>query len=325
MKQQLKSFGVLLASLAIVIAAIIIWPKGNANATIISTSFVGYDFARAVTGDKNDVAMLLKPGAEMHTYEPTPQDIIRIKNARLFIYIGGESEEWVEDLLVDNNIPDEKCIRLMDYVNPKQEVIKEGMEADGKDSKDEEEVEYDEHIWTSIENSVHLVEAIRDKLIQIDSENQEKFNKNTENYNKRLRAIDNDLRNIISNVDLEKRVLLFGDRFPFRYFADEYSFDYYAAFPGCSDQTEASASTISFLINKAKELKINAIFKIEMTDGKLAETIAKEVGAKVYTLNAAHNISAADFNRGVTYADIMASNLKTIKEVFGDGGNNQNQ
>lgn len=321
MKKNFKSFGVLLASLAIVVAAIIIWPKGNENASIISTSFVGYDFARAVTGDKNDVAMLIKPGAEMHTYEPTPQDIIRIKNAKLFIYIGGESEEWVEDLLVDNNIPDEKCIRLMDYVNLKEEVVKEGMESDEEEG-DEDEVEYDEHIWTSVENSIHLVEAIRDRLIQIDGENQEKYSLNTGNYTKRLRTIDGDLRNVASNIDIDKRILLFGDRFPFRYFADEYGFGYYAAFPGCSDQTEASASTISFLIKKAKELKVKAIFKIEMTDSKLADTIAKEVGAKVYTLNAAHNISAADFNRGVTYADIMASNLKTLKEVFGDGGNN---
>lgn len=321
MRKQFKGIGVLLASLAIVIGAIIIWPKGNENATIISTSFVGYDFARAVTGDKNDVAMLVKPGAEMHTYEPTPQDIIRIKNARLFIYIGGESEEWVEDLLVDNNIPDDKCIRLMDYVNLKQEVVKEGMESDEEEG-DEGEVEYDEHIWTSVENSIHLVEAVRDRLLTIDSGNHEKYSKNTENYVKRLRKIDSDLRNVIADVDVKKRILIFGDRFPFRYFVDEYSLDYYAAFPGCSEQTEASANTISFLVKKAKELGIKAIFKTEMTDGKLADTIAKEAGAKVYTLNAAHTVLAADYDRGVTYADLMASNVKTLKEVFGYVGDN---
>lgn len=320
MKERFKGVGALLVSLAIIIGAIIIWPKGNENASIISTSFIGYDFARAVTGEKNDVAMLIKPGAEMHTYEPTPQDIIRIKNAKLFIYIGGESEEWVEDLLVDNNIPDEKCIRLMDYANLKQEDIKEGMESD-KEEGDEGEVEYDEHIWTSVENSIHLVEAIRDRLIQIDGENQEKYSLNTGNYTKRLRTIDSDLRTTISSIDFDKRVLIFGDRFPFRYFVDEYGLSYYAAFPGCSEQTEASANTVSFLIKKAKELNARAIFKTEMTDGKLADTIAKEVGAKVYTLNAAHNISAADFNRGVTYADLMAQNAKTLKEVFGDASN----
>ena len=320
MKERFKGVGALLVSLAIIIGAIIIWPKGNENASIISTSFIGYDFARAVTGEKNDVAMLVKPGAEMHTYEPTPQDIIRIKNAKLFIYIGGESEEWVEDLLVDNNIPDEKCIRLMDYANLKQEDIKEGMESDEEEG-DEGEVEYDEHIWTSIENSIHLVEAIRDRLIQIDGENQEKYSLNTGNYTRRLRTIDGDLRAAISSIDFDKRVLIFGDRFPFRYFVDEYGLSYYAAFPGCSEQTEASANTVSFLIKKAKELNARAIFKTEMTDGKLADTIAKEVGAKVYTLNAAHNISAADFNRGVTYADLMAQNAKTLKEVFGDANN----
>ena len=320
MKKQFKGIGALLVSLAIIIGAIIIWPKGNENASIISTSFIGYDFARAITGNKNDVAMLMKPGAEMHTYEPTPQDIIRIKNAKLFIYIGGESEEWVEDLLVDNNIPPEKTIRLMDFANLIVEETQEGMESEEEEA-DDGEVEYDEHIWTSVENSIHLVGAIRDKLAQIDADSQESYNKNTENYTKRLRAIDSDIRGIISNVKMEQRTLIFGDRFPFRYFVDEYGLSYYAAFPGCSEQTEASANTVSFLIKKAKELNARAIFKTEMTDGKLADTIAKEVGAKVYTLNAAHNISAADFNRGVTYADLMAQNAKTLKEVFGDANN----
>ena len=314
--KSIKNILLMLVSLAIVVAAIIIWPKGGENAEIISTSFIGYDFARAVTGDKNQVAMLIKPGAEMHTYEPTPQDIINIKNAKLFIYIGGESEEWVEDILVDNNIPVENTIRLMDYVSLKTEVVKEGMEAE-EEGGDEEEVEYDEHIWTSISNSINLINAIRDKLVAINGEKQEEYNKNVEKYNKRLSKIDTDLRTAFSLEDGDHPTLIFGDRFPFRYMFDEYAIDYYAAFPGCAEQTEASANTVSFLIKKAKEIGTKAIFKIEMTDGKLAKTIADEVGGKVYTLNSAHNISAADFNRGVTYADIMAGNVNVLKEAFG--------
>ena len=313
--KNIKNIFLMLASLAIVVAAIIIWPKGGENAEIISTSFIGYDFARAVTGDKNQVAMLIKPGAEMHTYEPTPQDIINIKNAKLFIYIGGESEEWVEDILVDNNIPVENTIRLMDYVSLKTEVAKEGMETE--EEGDDEEVEYDEHIWTSISNSINLINAVRDRLVAINNEKQEEYNKNVEKYNKRLLKIDTDLRAAFSLEDGGHPTLIFGDRFPFRYMFDEYAIDYYAAFPGCAEQTEASANTVSFLIKKAKEIGTKAIFKIEMTDGKLAKTIADEVGGKVYTLNSAHNISAADFNRGVTYADIMAGNVNVLKEAFG--------
>ena len=314
--KNIKNIFLMLVSLAIVVAAIIIWPKGGENAEIISTSFIGYDFARAVTSDKNQVAMLIKPGAEMHAYEPTPQDIINIKNAKLFIYIGCESEEWVEDILVDNNIPVENTIRLMDYVSLKTEVVKEGMETE-EEGGDEEEVEYDEHIWTSISNSINLINAIRDKLAAINSEKQEEYNKNVEKYNKRLSKIDTDLRAAFSLENGGHPTLIFGDRFPFRYMFDEYAIDYYAAFPGCAEQTEASANTVSFLIKKAKEIGTKAIFKIEMTDGKLAKTIADEVGGKVYTLNSAHNISAADFNRGVTYADIMAGNVNVLKEAFG--------
>lgn len=307
---------------------------------VLSSSFVGYDFARAVTGDESEVAMLLQPGAEMHDFEPTPEDIINIKNADLFVYVGGESDEWVEDLLSDNGIPEEKTLRLMDLVTIKKEELSEGMEEHENENENEhereheheheakdgdvdnheegeqhdEEVEYDEHIWTSPVNAITLVNGIKDKLTKIHPENEDAYTKNANAYTSRLSDIDKKIRDVVANSN--KKELIFGDRFPFRYFVDEYGLDYYAAFPGCSEQTEASSKTVAFLINKAKSDNVKTILKIELTSDKLAKSIADEVGAKVMALNAAHNISSEDFNRGVTYADTMEDNIEVLEEAL---------
>lgn len=312
---------VLIVSICIFAIARLSQNKKTTN--IISSNFVGYDFAHAVTGDKSKVAMLLKPGAEMHDYEPTPEDIITIKNADLFIYVGGESDKWVEDLLKDNEVPKEKTLRLMDLVEVKEEELPEGMEEHEHESEEshearehhhEEEIEYDEHIWTSPVNAVKLVNGIKDKLSKIYPENENIYTKNADAYISRLLNIDQKIRDIVASSD--KKELIFGDRFPFRYFVDEYSLNYYAAFPGCSEQTEASSKTIAFLINKAKSDNIKTILKIELTSEKLAKSIADEAGAKVMTLNAAHNISSEDFEKGVTYADIMERNIEVLKEAL---------
>ncbi|MBQ9017670.1 zinc ABC transporter substrate-binding protein [Candidatus Saccharibacteria bacterium] len=307
----------------ICIFAIIKLSQSRKTANIISSNFVGYDFARAVTGDKSEVSMLLKPGTEMHNYEPTPEDIVNIKNADLFIYIGGESDEWVEDLLKDNEIPEEKTLRLMSLVEVVEEELSDGMEThesdgnhEGRDNHhhDEEKVEYDEHIWTSPVNAIKLVNGVRDKLSKIHPENEVIYTKNANTYASRLSDINQKIRDVVATSN--KKELIFGDRFPFRYFVDEYGLDYYAAFPGCSEQTEASNKTIAFLINQAKADDIKTILKIELTSDKLAKSIADEAGAKVMTLNAAHNISSEDFEKGVTYADIMESNISIIKEAL---------
>ena len=316
MKNKLpKVIGGILSIMLIVsicIFAIARLSQNKKTTNIISSNFVGYDFARAVTGDKSKVAMLLKPGAEMHDYEPTPEDIINIKNADLFIYVGGESDKWVEDLLKDNEVPKEKTLRLMDLVEVKEEELIEGMEE--REHHHEEEIEYDEHIWTSPVNAVKLVNGIKDKLSKIYPENENIYTKNADAYISRLLNINQKIRDVVASSD--KKELIFGDRFPFRYFADEYGLDYYAAFPGCSEQTEASSKTIAFLINKAKSNNIKTILKIELTSEKLAKSIADEAGAKVMTLNAAHNISSEDFEKGVTYADIMERNIEVLKEAL---------
>jgi zinc transport system substrate-binding protein len=312
MKQLIKNIIMLVISLVGVIAFFILWPKFHPeNAKIISSNFVGYDFARAVTGDSNGVKMLIKPGTETHDYEPTPQDIIAIQQAKLFIYNCGESDAWVDKILADNNISRDKTLRLMDFVDLKTEEEKEGMEGE---EEEEEEEEYDEHIWTSPKNAIRLIEAIRDKLAELEPDKSEQYVENARNYLTRIKDIDENFRSVVTAAP--SKTLIFGDRFPFRYFVDEYGLDYFAAFPGCSDQTEASSSTVAFLVNKAKETNAKAIFKIELTNGQLAQTIADESGAKVYELSAAHNISQEDFEKGITYVDIMEKNVDTLKEAL---------
>ena len=278
-------------------------------ASIIATNFIGYDLARAITGNSGSVELLLKPGSDMHSFEPTPQDIIDISNADLFIYNGGESEEWVDRLLADNNIPREKTLRLMDFVNLKTEELTEGMESD---ETEDDSPEYDEHIWTSPKNTVKLLAAIRQKLSEKDPENSEKYQTNADQYAVEIIKLDQSFRDLATN----NKTLIFADRFPFRYFVDEYGFEYFAAFPGCSEQTEASSGTVAFLVDKVKSENLKTIFKTEFTSDKLARTISEATGAEVKELNAAHNISSSDFESGITFVDIMKNNLKILTEFF---------
>ena len=295
--------------------------KDNENKlTIVTTNFPSYDFARAVVKDNKDVElkMLLKPGAESHDFEPTPQDIIDIKNSDLFIYTGGESDEWISDILDDIDTDKTKVIKMMDLVDVKEEEIVEGMEDEEHEEEeehhDEEEVEYDEHVWTSPVNAIKIVNALRDEVVSIDNDNKKVYEDSAKEYTDKLEKIDNEFKDIVKNA--KRKEIIFGDRFPLRYFVDEYNLKYYAAFPGCSAQTEASAKTISYLVDKVKEDKIPVVFHIELSNGKIAEAISKETGAKVLEFNTAHNISQKDFDAGVTYVDIMEKNTKVLKEAL---------
>ena len=295
--------------------------KDNENKlTIVTTNFPSYDFARAVVKDNKDVElkMLLKPGAESHDFEPTPQDIIDIKNSDLFIYTGGESDEWIGDILDDIDTDKTKVIKMMDLVDVKEEEIVEGMEDEEHEEEeehhDEEEVEYDEHVWTSPVNAIKIVNALRDEVVSIDNDNKKVYEDSAKEYTDKLEKIDNEFKDIVKNA--KRKEIIFGDRFPLRYFVDEYNLKYYAAFPGCSAQTEASAKTISYLVDKVKEDKIPVVFHIELSNGKIAEAISKETGAKVLEFNTAHNISQKDFDAGVTYVDIMEENTKVLKEAL---------
>ena len=301
---------ILIATLGIIIG-ISNSQKQSEKISIITTNFPVYDFARAVAGDKADVKMLLKPGAEMHDFEPTPSDIIDIEKSALFIYTGGESDEWVEDILSSTNV--NKSLKMMDAVELVEEEAVEGMEAE-EEEEEGEEPEYDEHVWTTPKNAKKIIAKIKDELIAISPENKDSFEQNTTNYSNRLDELDSEFKEIINSA--KRKTIVFGDRFPLRYFTDEYGLEYYAAFPGCSEQTEASSATIAFLVNKVKSENIPVVFKIEMSNNKIAQTIADETGAKVLTFNSIHNISAEDFESGITYIDLMEGNLITLEEAL---------
>ncbi|MBO7657544.1 zinc ABC transporter substrate-binding protein [Candidatus Saccharibacteria bacterium] len=309
MKRSYKNIVLVLVVFVILITGIValvinLKSRENKHYTVVTSNFASYDFARAVTGDAAEVKMLLKPGAEAHDFEPTPEDIIDIKNADLFVYIGGESEEWIEKILESNNISPNKTLELMDEV----ELIEE------EDSYSTEEAEYDEHIWTSPKNAIMIVQRITDKLAEINPQKVDEYTNNANKYVERLSKIDEKFQEIVSNAS--KNELIFGDRFPFLYFVREYGLKYTAAFPGCSEQTEADAATIARLIDRAKATNTKVILKIELTSDKIAKTIAETVGATVMEFSAAHNVSKADFEKGVTYADLMEQNTKVLEEAL---------
>lgn len=305
--------------------------------SVVSTSFPGYDFARAVTKNTNiSTKMLVKPGAETHTYEPTPQDIIDIKNADMFVYVGGDSDTWVEKILKDVDTKKTHAVKLIDLVSTVEEEIVEGMEDEDehdhehdhdhshshehdheshehKHDHDEEEEgpEIDEHVWTSPKKAMEIVKKIAEVASEIDVAEKNKIDDNAEKYVAEIAQVDKDLHQAIDGKISE---IVVADRFPFRYFADEFGLKYAAAFSGCSEQTEASAKTISFLINKVKQDKIKKIYKIELSNGKIAETVSKDTGAEVLELHSAHNVTAEDFSKGVTYVDLMKRNLLALSK-----------
>lgn len=332
--------------------------SARSKISIIATNFPAYDFARAVAGDKANVKMLIKPGAETHDFEPTPNDIIDLKNSRMFIYTGGESDEWVKKILNEIDPKTTKIIKMMDQVKTVKEELVEGMEDDEEshnhnhdhkhdddhdhehEVEDEhdhdhnhdhdhdhnhkhehntgaehsEEGEDDEHVWTSPKNAIKIINAIKSELVNIAKDDTATFNQNTENYAKKLSDLDQSFRDVVASA--RRKTLVFGDRFPLRYFVDEYGLNYFAAFPGCSEQTEASSKTIAFLIDKVKSEQIPVVLKIEQSNGKIAETISKATNAKVLTFQSAHNVSPEEFEKGVTYIDLMTENLTVLKEAL---------
>lgn len=307
MKKNLKILILLFATLFIGVGAILMFSdshKRSDKISIVTTNFPAYDFARAVAGNKADIKMLIKPGAEVHDFEPSPSDIIDIKNSDLFICNGGESDEWIED----NLIGDTKVFKMMDAVELVEEEAVEGMESEA------EEAEYDEHVWTSLRNAQKIIDRLTNTLSEISSENKAYFEQNAKKYNQRLASIDARFQEIISEA--KRKTLVFGDRFPLRYFVEDYGLDYYAAFPGCSDQTEASNQTIAFLVDKVKSERIPVVLKIEMSSDAIARTITRETGVKYLTFNSVHTISAEDFSSGKTYADIMEDNLEVLREAL---------
>lgn len=286
--------------------------------SVISTVFPAYDFAKQICGDNADVARLLPPGSESHSYEPSAQDIIKIQNCDLFIYVGGESDVWADKILDSMDTP-VNTLKMMDCVNLVEEEIVAGMQDEEHDEEGEEheeggEPEYDEHVWTSPKNAGKIAEAISEAICAIDGENSEVYQENTAAYVAKLNQLDKDFTDFFAAV--ENKFLIFGDRFPFRYFADDYGIEYSAAFPGCSTETEASAQTIKNLIDIVKAENISTVFYIEFSNHIIADSIAEATDTKTALLHSCHNVSKADLESGATYISLMEQNLAVLKEAL---------
>ena len=324
---------------------------------IVTTIFPPYDFARAIAGDdtKADITMLLSPGEEIHSYEPTPMDIKKIRNSDLFIYTGGENDVWVDRILENMGDKRPQTLRLVDLTDTVAEEVVEGMmeerghehdhdhahdheEAGGHgheaehdhedsddhahsshthsgDSSEEEHEEADEHVWTSPVKAAEITEAIAAKMAEIDPDNAESYTANASAYVEEILKVDVAFREIVDNA--ERRTIVFGDRFPLRYFAEEYGLEYFAAFPGCSSESEPSASTLAFLIDKVREERIPVVFSIEFSNGNIARAICESSGAVRRTFNSCHNVTREQMENGETYVSLMTENLDAVREALG--------
>ena len=281
--------------------------------SVVTTIFPVYDFARAVTGDNAELTILLKPGAEIHSFEPTPADIIKIQNADLLLYIGGESEFWMERVLVSmgNNGP--PTLMLMDTVEAVEEEVVEGMEFEMEDMDEEgEKADLDEHIWTAPANAILMVNAIAAALAEADAAHAEDYRANAAAYSGQIEALDKDFREVVDSAS--RKLLVFGDRFPFRYFADAYGLQYRAAFPGCSTDTEPAARTIAYLIDTVRDNRIPYIFYIELSNGNVADAICEQTGAEGLLLHSCQQISRDDFEAGATYVSLMRQNMENLRK-----------
>lgn len=279
---------------------------------VITTIFPQYDFLKNIGGDKVDLEMLIPPGSETHSFEPSPKDIIAIENSDMFIYVGGESDIWVDKMLKSIDTSKVKMISLMEVVDLYEEEIVEGMESDHNDEHDEE-IEYDEHIWTSPKNAIIIVKTISEELSKIDVENSNEYEIRTNEYLEALTKLDDEFRELTKKIE---KPLIVGDRFPFRYFIEEYGLKYYAAFPGCASETEANPRTIRFLIDKVEEEDIGVVYYIEFSNQKMADIIAERTGAKKLLLHSAHNVTKEDFENDIGYMELMKSNLKNLEEAL---------
>ncbi len=327
-----KILGVIAAVLSVAIILVACTnSKSNNNSTtksnddkskisIVTTIFPEYDWVKKILGEKQsnvDLSMLLDNGVDLHSYQPSADDMVKMSKCDLFIYVGGESDAWVDDALKSAQNKNMKVINLLDVLgnSVKEEEQVEGMQAEEEGEK--EGPEYDEHVWLSLKNAKTLSSSIADALCEIDSKNADVYKKNLNEYTKNLDALDKEYQQAVNSAKYD--TLVFGDRFPFRYMVDDYSLKYYAAFVGCSAETEASFETIKFLANKVDELGVTTVLTIENPKHKIAQTVVentKEKNQKILALNSMQSVTSDDVKNGETYLNVMQSNLDVLKQAL---------
>lgn len=311
----------ILPLLALLTAAVLLAGCGDTNTAktrrsgklrVVASNFPCYDFARAVGGKTADVTMLLPPGAESHSYEPTPKDILNIQNCDLFIYVGGDSDAWVNTILesVGKRV---KTLRLVDCVSQLDEKTTKGMTSREERSAGEP-AEKDEHVWTAPANAAIITEKIAARMESLDADNTAAYRSGADAYVKQIRALDNSFKAFFSKT--KNKTLVFGDRFPLRYFAEEYGLTCYAAFPGCSTQTEPSAATIAYLTDRVRKEHLNTVYYIEFSNHLVADSIAEATGTKTAQFDTCHNVSVRQMKDGATYVSLMRKNLKMLKATL---------
>lgn len=299
---------------------------------VVTTIFPEYDITRAIAKDKVDLELMIKPGVDVHSFTPTPQDIKTVQNSNIFVYGGTEHDKWVENLTKSIDMKNKKVVKLVDGIQQLEEESVDGMKHehhhddkkedehnhDHKHEKEDEhnhkgeEKELDPHYWTSPKNAIQMVKTITNALVEKDPDNAEFYKENAENYIKQLEGVDKELHDVVDNAKIKKVVI--ADRFPFRYLFKDLGLEYRALFSGCSVESTASAGQIKKMVDYVKENKIPVVYHIEMGKGELAETVAKNSGAKVKLLHSIHTVTKEDFDKGVTYIDLMKQNVEALKE-----------
>lgn len=310
----------LIALLVVIVAAIVVFSvnvnakkqEQNGKLNVVVTSFSTYDFVRQIAGDKVNLTFLLGPGVEAHGYDPTAADLIKIQSSDVFIYIGGEMEKWTDKVLESLDVNNTKLICVADYVDKIDEQEVDGAE---KELEEEEEVgAFDEHIWTSPKNAIQMVQNLANTLSEVDSSNKEIYQSNATKYISQIKDVQSKIQAIVDSKVRNR--LVFGDKMPMQYFINEFGLEVSAAFSGCSTETDPSSSTIAYLVSKIKEEKIPVVLYIELNNGKVANTIAEETGAKAMQIQSLHNVSKTDFENGETYVSLMNKNLNVLKTAL---------
>ena len=308
-----KVMAMLLAAMLMLCAACTAQAEKQEKLKVVATIFPQYDFIREIAGDRVELSMLLKPGAETHSYEPSPQDIIAIQKSDLFVFVGGESDAWIRTILESAPSDTRRDVALMELV---EEAENGGHEHDEEHEHeythgDDHDHEYDEHVWTSPVNAMTIVSYLTDVLCELDEVNADYYRENAKNYLNELTALDAAFRKVVAEG--KRTHLVFGDRFPLTYFVLEYGLTYSAAFPGCASETEPSAATVARLMTDISRERIPVVFYIELSNHQIADILAEQTGAQTMLFYTCHNVSADDFAAGKTYLELMSSNIESLR------------
>ncbi len=296
----------------------------NDKYTIVTTIFPEYDWVMNILGDSDrfEVTLLMDNGSDLHSFQPSAADLITLSEADIFVYVGGESDAWVEDALKGSVNPEMKVIRLLDVLgeDAREEEIKEGMEAEEHEHEehDEHEAETDEHVWLSLRNTVMFAEVLCTAVSELDPSGKDTYHTNTYSYISELNRLDEEYSDVCSSAS--RNTILVADRFPFLYLVKDYDIDYYAAFVGCSAETEASFATVRFLADKLDELSLPYVIKIDGSDGKIAETVirnSQDQSREILVLDSMQGVSKRDIEQGTSYLSIMEKNLEVLKTALG--------